>query len=347
MPRFRAALPLLAIVLAGRPAWAQLRLDVVGTDRMPVAAAQVELWSPTARKAARVSDDSGRVTFRLAETNGATAVLVRRIGYEPRRVPLGEGVVELEVQLQALAASLPAVTIAAAERACPQPESDQARARWEGSRRLYDSASTLGRTSALKEAEGDIEESELGDVEQMRLTTGARGTTTAGLTGEHDAIAAHGYAWPLHGRHFFREYGLWEYPKLEADYAAHFADPLFGARHSFTILDSGASTGETVLQFCPRDRRRSGLEGTLRIASDGSFIAARWRFWNPKRNGETAGGEVVFAPRPVDERAPELLAASGLFWRRLPSGLYYQRWQQYERWILTAGDTLARPSGEP
>lgn len=38
---------------------------------------------------------------------------------------------------------------------------------------------------------------------------------------------------------------------------------------------------------------------------------------------------------------PVLTAANGLFWRQLRSGLYYQRWQQYDAWVLTGGDTLA------
>ena len=96
------------------------------------------------------------------------------------------------------------------------------------------------------------------------------------------------------------------------------------------------SESEVILAFCPRDRRRTGIEGTMQIMSDSGFIAAVWSYWNPDRHRELAGGEVSFAPpenRPAIGKVP-LLASSGFFWRRLPTGRFYQLWFDFEKWML-------------
>jgi hypothetical protein len=86
-----------------------------------------------------------------------------------------------------------------------------------------------------------------------------------------------------------------------------------------------------VIQFCARDRKRSGLDGLLRVDASGALLDARWRYWNPSRDAEPAGGEVMFAP-PVEQGAGPLYSASGLYWRRLRSGMYLQSWQWYAEW---------------
>lgn len=153
----------------------------------------------------------------------------------------------------------------------------------------------------------------------------------AGIGGLRSAIEQYGYAWREPSVHVDEDYGVWFYPPLQAEYAEHFADSLFAAKHTLSVVSAGE---ETVIGYCPKDRKLPGLEGTLRVASDGSFVEARWRFWNPVRNSEDAGGDLVFAPRDPENTHGLLLAAQGLFWRRLPSGLYYQVSQDYSHWTV-------------
>lgn len=77
--------------------------------------------------------------------------------------------------------------------------------------------------------------------------------------------------------HYYLDYGVWGYPLLEADYAQHFTEALFGRRHTFTF-ERSARSDEVTLRFCPRNRKQSGLEGTLQIGVDGRFISARWQY---------------------------------------------------------------------
>lgn len=118
-------------------------------------------------------------------------------------------------------------------------------------------------------------------------------------------------------RHSEPEFGIWGYASLHSAQAGHFATPHFAVHHTLSVLARDAT--EITLVFCPHSRKQTGLEGTLRLGADTTFVGARWTYWNAHRRRESAGGEVTFNPPGLTAfgaRAP-LLAASGLFWRKL------------------------------
>lgn len=335
----RIPVALFALSLLARPAAGQLEVTVVAPNGEPIAAAQVELWSGMKRGVMRVADRRGQVHFTAVEASAAVAVMARRIGFAPRRAPLPPGAPELRVVLEPTARVLPEISVASETPGCPQKEDPAARKLWDVSRRRYDDTTTLGRLATLQYAAGEVDSDSVGQFDPARLLAGQREANRPAVRGLRLDIAEHGYAWMLPERHYYWDYGVWGYPPLEADYAQHFTEALFGSRHTFTF-DHSARNDEVVLHFCPRHRKQSGLEGTLRIGADGSFVSARWTYRNPKHDAEPAGAEAVFGAAPRPGGVPVLVAASGLFWRRLPSGRYYQRYQQYEGWVFTGGDTL-------
>jgi hypothetical protein len=311
---------------------AQVRVTVVTPDSQPVTGAVVELWSSNSRTASAVTNGLGQTAFSRDLAERSLALLVRRIGFSPTRHEIGLTDGDVRVVLTPLAASLPAVSIDAARRSCPHAESVEGRSLWDSARKLYNDTSTSTRASELEHYSGDISPDSLGVIDASNLTDGLRGTNSVALRGYRQDIDREGYVWALRGKHHSWDYGIWRYPLLEADYAQHFAEPRFGKYHTFTVLSD--LSGERAIQFCPRDRSRTGLEGVLRLDARGSFVSARWTFWNPKRDAELAGGEVAFVPRDQEADHPVLLAAYGLFWRKLPTGRYYQRWQRYNRWVV-------------
>lgn len=319
---------------------AQLQVTVQGPAGEPVAAALVQLRRGAQRGATRVTDRTGRAHFTEAEAGGTDLVQARRIGFAPSHTPYSPGTHSLTIVLQSVATVLPEINVGSATQGCPQRDDRAARERWETSRRLYDDTTTLGRTSALQYVASVVDGDSVGQFDPARLLPGYRGTNAPALRGLRADIAEYGYAWMLPERHYYWDYGVWGYPVLEADYAQHFTEALFGARHTFTF-DRTAGSDAVVLRFCPRNRKQSGLEGTLRLEADASLVSARWQYWNPRHDAEPAGGEVVFAVSVQPGARPVLTAANGLFWRQLRSGRYYQRWQQYDGWVLTGGDTLA------
>ncbi len=162
-------------------------------------------------------------------------------------------------------------------------------------------------------------------------TEGTRGYTREGMIGARAQIASSGYVRRLRSGHSQELFGVWGYPPLHAELSGHFGDSLFGGAHTFRMVESISRL--TTIRFCPRKGRRSGLEGTMRLDAFGALVDVRWTYWNPDRSGELAGGEVIFAPPSASASGP-LLATSGLFWRRLPSGRFRQTWQRYSEWVL-------------
>lgn len=212
----------------------------------------------------------------------------------------------------------------------------------------YQSPSTQGRKANVEGRRATVTEDEVGTLGTGTPTTGWRAYTRFGMAGARAEIAQRGHVRPLAGTHTFNDFGIWRYPPLHAELAGHFVDPLFGETHTMTLSRTGSR--QVVLRFCARDRRRSGLDGVMRIDGSGGVVDARWTYWNPSRDAEQAGGEVLFAPLADSGPAP-LFSASGLFWRRLPSKRYLQSWQDYSAWELlpdsvgTSGTSPSWPIG--
>lgn len=328
----RAVLTACSIAVAALSLDAQVTVRVRSAADAPIPGVTVELWSSLARVSARTSDADGTARFLAAEAQGATGVLVRRIGFTPARAFLARDQHEVRVVMAPLASSIATVTVSEARRACPQRDDAEARAVWERARQSYDTENVVGRFSWFTGASGPVDAARVGQPDSAKLVRrNWQWTTDGGIRGARVDADRGKYVVALTA-HNSPDLGRWGYMDLAGGYAQHFSEARFGDRHTFTELPAGAD-GERTLRLCARDRTRTGVDGTLRLAGDGSFVAARWTFWNPSREAEPAGGEVVFAPREEAVLRP-LFAASGLFWRRLASGAYHQNWKEYEQYEL-------------
>lgn len=321
---------LVAALLAHPMQAQQLSMTVRESGGQVLVGARADLWSATTLLVSRLTDDRGTVVFGSQEVQGATAILVRQIGYFPVRVGLTSSPV-FAITLERTPALLPELTVSAVAQRCPQEDDPAARERWAQASMQYLTPSLQGRRSRFEQAMGVVSATGVANFERDRLVTGSREYTAGGMATARSSISRFDYAFPLNGTHQRDEFGAWGYPALYAELAGYFADELFAAHHTFRFTSDRA--GALALRFCARNRRASGLDGTLRLDDAGSLVEARWIFWNPARGREEAGGEVVFAPVASD--LGPLLAASGVFWRRLPSGQFFQRWQRYVAWTLT------------
>lgn len=321
---------------------AQLSVWVRSTTDVPLRNARVELWNAASLVAARVADDAGLARFEDADRSSATAVLVRRVGFRPTQEHLVPGLDSVVIRLEALQGALPAVTVAASRHSCPQVDEPAARELWERASARYLTPSLAGRRAVTESRRTQVAEREIGDLRSGASSTGSRMYSREGMEGAREAIGRRGYVGPLRGTHFYDDFGIWRYPPLHAELAGQFADSLFGARHTLRLVSApGASV--VVLRFCTADRDQSGVNGTLRLDGSERFMDARWTFWNPSRDAEEAGGEVLFAPLNETTKGP-LFSASGLFWRRLPSGRYLQSWQRYSQWVLLPDSARRGPT---
>ena len=322
---------------------AQQRIRVVNVTGTPLIATRVELWSPSALIVARSTDEAGVAHFLPAELTRANAILIRRLGFLPARHRVDQALDSLLVRLEPIGGALPTVTVVSTRRSCPEPDQPAARVQWERAAARYRTPSLEGREATTVSRRNTVDEDGVGDFEDRALATGSRAYTHWGMLGAHKGLARGLYVSALSGSHTYDDFGIWWYPDLHAEMAGAFADSSFAAHHTFT--PQARTSTYRVIRFCARDRKRPGLDGTLRIDASDSFVDARWTFWNPSRDAESAGGEVLFAPPADTGRAP-LFSANGLFWRKLPSGRYLQSWQGYSAWKLMS-DSFGRARRSP
>jgi hypothetical protein len=315
----------------------QVQGRVAGSSGKALDAVTVELWSASQRIAVVRTDPAGAFAFSRDEALNARSLTLTRLGYQGRSVLLRPGASTLSLVLEPLPVSLPELTVRQARRICPNREQPQARTLWEAVRSRY-SRTTSGRGYEVQHlvAREHVSEDRIGLVDESRVVPTV--SWSGALAQDVNAsIAAQGYAvvQPSHWRLFDDDYFSWRYPKLHSATAHHFASDVFGARHDLSVVSS--SPGETVLAFCPRNRRQPFMEGTLIVSADSTFAEAAWSFTTPKPK-ESAGGEVFFAPLPDDLGGPRphLLAARGVFWRRLGGrDLFYQRAEVLLDWSIS------------
>lgn len=321
---------MLLLAITSTVASAQLEVVVSDSTGRGLGGARVELWSGAKLVTVRPTNLDGLAAFTAQETPNATDVLVRSIGYSPRRVSLIDAGARLAVQLERLAQSLPTVTIASVAQTCPQNDDLEARALWLRVAVRYREPALEGRVTTLDQRQGTVDAREVGYFYDSELRTGSRTYTPAGVRGAHEQVARSGYAHELRESHTYDLFGGWQYPPVEAELAGHFATQVFADAHTIGVASRSASV--TTLRFCARDRRRSGLDGTLQVSERDGFVEARWRFWNPSDGAEDAGGAATFASVRAEPPPAPLTSTSGLFWRQLPAGKYVQRWQRFHEW---------------
>lgn len=332
------------LVLLASPATAQLRVAVTDSAGTALLGARVELWNGSTLITVRATDPDGIAAFTAAESPQATDALVRNIGFAPRRVRVAGAEGPVVVRLDRLAQSLPAVTVASVARTCPQADEPAARALWRRVAQRYGEPSFAGRATMLEQRQATVDERDVGFFYESELRTGSRFYTPAGMLGTHRQLESRRYVTALDSTHALELFGGWRYPAIEAELAGHSATDSFAVAHTIAEVSRTAST--VTLRFCARDRRGSGLDGTLLLTESEGFIEARWRFWNPRDRVEQAGGAATFASVRVDDGAAPLTSTSGLFWRRLPSDKFIQRWQRFQEWrFLRDSDDALVPAG--
>ncbi|HEU4561819.1 MAG TPA: carboxypeptidase-like regulatory domain-containing protein [Longimicrobium sp.] len=335
---FRAfTLALLAIAITCAPLRSQLGGVVSDPEGQPVAVASVELWTGLRKSAVIRSDSAGRFAAPSA-AGPTTAIVVRRLGFEPFTTAVAASDTFVAIRLQRAPVMLAGVTAVASARLCPTADQPQARRLWEAASRRYPATTdtfvfhSLGRHRAATVDSAP------------RLPDGApweRAWTAGGTRGwEHTRrwIPALGYAFRSNGE-VSGPYGPWEYVSLEWVFAQHFADPLFGELHALRLV--GTAGGETTIAFCRRDRgRQREVEGTITLAPDTTFRHARWRYLTP-RPVEDAGAEAIFLP-PSEATRSFLLVESYRFWRRVAPNRFHVDERRFDEWRLYPGD-LAPP----
>jgi hypothetical protein len=323
------------LAVCSRTLAAQVQGTVVDSAGSPVSAARVEVWSALRRSAASVSDPSGHFSFGAPEVSGATGLVVSRVGYQTRAVPLTGADTALRVELQAAPVMLAGITSATQPREpCPNHEDPRARSLWESVRANYPAMPdtvvfhSLGTIRSQQQDASSI--GEFADERGRRQWTAA---TNDAWPVWRRLISSSGYASPQ-TESVQPRYAYWRYVPLEDGFSQHFVEEQFGTLHTLSIENSAG--GYTTLAFCPRaGPHRTEVSGTLTVSPEGFLVRGAWRYRTPSPR-EDAGAEVDFVP-PVATRQSLLLVQSYLFWRRVQPRRYYVEAAEYEEWRLYPG----------
>jgi hypothetical protein len=231
------------------------------------------------------------------------------------------------------AAPLPAVVAEAARTACPNRDDPAAHAVWEAMRARYAvPADSLSLAARMRTFTGTVPAGRVGALDVLPREEGWRGYTAAGRRLARRRIEAAGYA----ARAPDGWGGVWMYAALDAEEAAHFADPLFARRNTLSLARSAEGM---VIAFCPRRelRRQPGIEGRLVLSPDTSLAEAEWRFRTPEPR-EDAGGRVVFASPGAPPQA-----RTGVSYLRDGAG-YRETVREYREWRWAADPESRRLS---
>lgn len=343
------ALLLMAALAPPRRAGAQVSGVIMDPAATPVPGVVVTLWTERSEVARTLTDDAGRFTFTRDEAAEATALVARRIGYEPLSTTLGPGDPVRRLMMTPLPAPLPVVAATVPRRQCPAADDGAARALWESVRTRYRAVpDTVGHIARGWGLAGDVPADAVGVIEEDGSHPRERREWTVSIAGilrrevaRHVAAGEYAIADPPPRlRVPFRETSAaWWYAPLHRELADHFVSPVFGELHTFRFDRQGG--GSISVTFCPVDGKRAEIEGTLTISADTALVGARWSFVTP-RPREDAGGEVEFVPPRAGSRDAVLTPSRSLFWRRLPgpSGLYYEDVMVYSAWTYTADGSI-------
>lgn len=359
LPWYARTLVAVILLACATPAVAQVRGTVTDPHGEPLRDVSVEAWNGRVSLGAVASDSTGRFSFSLAQSASARRLILKRLGYRAVGVDLSTPDTVLQLRMEPLPVELPELRALAPGDPCPNREEPEARRLWMAAQDRYDTTSARrGMAARLLRTRETVVPDRVGLVDETRQVP-ADWRHRAGWWPEAHApygevnavIARHGYALrigPERPGVPGEDYFGWIYPALEAGHAHHFVSAEFAGRHSLSI--ASATDDGYVITFCPLEKRRPRIEGTLVIGRDTTLLSASWSFRTPKPR-EEAGGEVIFLPwRDSPGGPPHLLAARGAYWRRLGGRtLFYQRSEVFLGWEVAAGtempDLPVPPSG--
>lgn len=338
---------------------------VLRPDGSPLPDVSVEVWGRAVML--HVTHTDGRGYFRLpqVEQDQVARYVFRHLGFGVEIIQSDDFHEGMEVSMrEGLAFELERLTVTVSRDPCPQPDEIEARDLWIRASSRYSQATSIhglggwygveqkdvNEHSVFSGLDGDLN---VGLRMEERWSAGERVVRGRVLTLEQ-IVPAVGYAWPRNVTE--PEYYLgrdrhlnWIYAALDTRSANHFATPVFGSLHSFSIEEETDST--TTIRFCSTERGRHQpyLRGTILIGDDGEMKEANWRFetGDPR---EEAGGWVSFTTaRDPHGGPPHLVADRSLFFRN--SGLDAMH-PDMARWVFReirewSGWTVAAGSAEP
>lgn len=317
---------LLAVLLLCIPGIgvAQVRGTVRDEAGRPVPEAYVELLSAGARLAVTETDTAGAFSFAAAST--AAAVVVRKIGYLPARLPLRAVAGPIVITLRTRNVPVAGVTVEA-PGACVERDHPEARRLWQRAAHRYASGALMaGLFADRMVGSATVPSDSFGVMDTARAARGHIAMTGLGLRPQREPDRFYARPPLIGGERSYQ----WDYAWLESVLAWHFADRLFGELNRLELAPP--EVGDMVIVFCSARGSRPYITGRLYVGPDTTLLKAEWRFVT-ERPAERAGGEVVFMPPAPG--AP-LLAASGQFWRAKAFG-FYQEWSSYLQWYACEG----------
>ena len=318
---------------------AQIGGVVTRAGGISVEGVAVEVWNVERRAGAMLTDDSGEFSFPSAITFNAVMLRVSALGFDVREVAVEGGLGTYEIELTEAPLAVEGLVVTMEEATCEMGREDaRGRALWAYARSRYDGLmDTLGVATYLAEAETVVPLSELGALQLPELNLSQRGSSSLLRFNWTRRIDRDGYAFSIRRIEAGAPYDSWVYPPLEADFAPHFVDEVFGERHRFVIDDEGRDGW--LLAYCPKDTGKPSIKGTITLARDTTFAAVDWLFQTPEPV-EHAGGRAFFTPILSRSVLSHLLPAEAVIWRAVPAGDYLQSYQRYEEWRVAPGDSV-------
>jgi hypothetical protein len=333
---------LVALVVSG--AWttgvsAQIRGVVTARGGVPLEGVAIEVWTANRRIAARLTDSNGRFFFPESIAFQAVTLQVGGLGFKTLDVTVEVDVDDYAIQLEEAPLMLEGLLVTTEESTCEMGRDDAvARQLWQLARlRYHGLMDTLGVATYLAEADTVVPLSKLGPLDLPSLALSQRGSSSLLRFSWSRRIERDGYAFKVRRTDGARPYDSWVYAPLDADFAPHFVDDLFGERHRLVVEHEGPE-GWT-LAYCPKKDNKPSIKGTIALARDTTFKSIEWLFETPDPV-EHAGGRAVFSPPLANHVQAYLLPSEAIVWREVPGGEYLQRYQRFEDWLVAPGDSV-------
>ncbi len=337
--RWGLALAIAAQCLITTPAAAQIGGLVTRAGGFPLEGVSVEAWSDDQRVGATLTDALGVFVFPQAIALNTIMLRAGALGFEVQEVAVRSGLTTYDIELTEAPLAVEGLVVTMEEATCEDGREDaQGRELWQYARFRYDGLmDTLGVATYLAEADTVVPLSELGALKLPTLNLSQRGSSSLLRFNWTRRIDRDGYAFAIRRLDGAAPYDSWVYPPLEADFAPHFVDEVFGERHRFVIDNEGPDGW--LLAYCPKDTGKPSIKGTITLARDTTFVAVDWLFQTPEPL-EHAGGRAFFTPILSRSVLSHLLPAEAVVWRAIPAGDYLQSYQRYEEWRVAPGDSV-------
>ena len=318
---------------------AQISGLVTRAGGLPLEGVSVEAWSADRRVGATTTDSEGAFSFSAATALNTVMLRVGALGFEVGEIAVRSGLTTYDIELTEAPLAVEGLVVTMEEATCEMGREDaRGRELWQYARIRYDGLmDTLGVATYLAEADTIVPLSELGSLKLPALNLSQRGSSSLLRFTWTRRIDRDGYAFAIRRMDGAAPYDSWVYPPLEADFAPHFVDDVFGERHRFVIEDEGPDGW--LLAYCPKKTDKPSIKGTITLARDTTFATVDWLFETPDPM-EHAGGRAHFTPILSRSVLSHLLPSEAVVWRAIPAGDYLQSYQRYEDWRVAPGDSV-------